>query len=153
MFVARSPRVRLLNRQRRLKVDTPVIKELALRVLEGEGADPRCQVEVVLLRDTPMAQLNRRYRQRAGPTDVLSFPIDPDAWPPDEPPLLGTVVVSTDRAADQAAARGHAPADEIRRLVAHGLLHLLGYRDDAPRDRARMRRRENRYLSHPTERR
>jgi len=93
-----------------------------------------------------MADLNERYRDRRGPTDVLSFPAATEGWPPEEPPMLGSVVVSVDRAVVQAGERSLAVRDEIGRLVAHGLLHLLGYRDDTSSGRRRMRRREDRYL-------
>lgn len=142
--------MRLQNRQRKLKVDRAVIGRLVDRVLEGERANGDAFVEVVLLRDPPVAELNRRYRNREGPTDVLSFPTDPVGWPREEPRPLGTVVVSVDRACKQASERGLAVHDEILRLVTHGILHLLGYDDGDARGRERMRRRENRYLTPPT---
>jgi len=100
-----------------------------------------------------MAELNARYRDRSGPTDVLSFPTDDEGWPAEEPPLLGMVIVSVDRAWDQATERGLAVEEETRRLVAHGALHLLGYGDTTSRERSRMRRREDHYLRPRTERR
>jgi probable rRNA maturation factor len=145
--VARPQRVRLLNRQRRLKLDAAALRALAERVLDGEGADPNAAVEVVLVRDEAIRALNAAYLGQPVPTDVLAFPADADGWPAGETPLLGSVVVSTDRAVAQAAERGLRPAHELGRLVAHGVLHLLGYRDAAPRERARMRRREDRYLA------
>lgn len=145
--MARARRVRLQNRQRRLKVDADRIRRLAGAVLTGEGAPESTQVEVVLLRDAPIAVLNATYRKRTGPTDVLSFPMDDSAWPPDEPPLLGTVVISVDRALAQATERRLAPHEEIERLLVHGLLHLLGHTHTAARERGRMRRRETHYLT------
>ncbi|MBD3236985.1 MAG: rRNA maturation RNase YbeY [Candidatus Eisenbacteria bacterium] len=144
--VAEPQRVRLLNRQRRLKVDRAPLCALADDVLRGEGVAAQTEVTVVLVRDGAMAELNARFRDRPRTTDVLAFPTDSSAWPEEMPSLLGEVVVSTDRAAAQAAERGIAPARELARLVVHGLLHLLGYDDQTPRDRARMRRREDRYL-------
>ena len=141
-----SRRVRVQNRQRRLSVDSRALARAMRRVLDGEGADPTAQLGLVLLRDGPMATLNARYRDRAGPTDVLSFPGDPEGWPEEEPPWLGEVVVSVDRALAQAGERRLPVAEELARLCVHGVLHLLGYRDDTPAARARMRRREARYL-------
>lgn len=145
--MAKHRRVRLQNRQRKLKVDSDQIRRLAGEILTGEDASVGSQVEIVLVRDAAIAALNAAYRERSGPTDVLSFPMDVSAWPPGEPPLLGTVIISVDRAIAQAAERDLAPADEIARLLAHGMLHLLGYAHAASRDRARMRRREDRYLT------
>ena len=147
--MARQPRVRLLNRQRRLKVDADDIRAVVARVLDLEDADPRVVVEVVFLRDSAIAELNVRYRGRGGATDVLSFPVEASGWPAEEPPLLGAVVISTDRAAEQAVERDLPVGLELRRLVVHGVLHLLGYGDETPRERVRMRRRESRYVKDP----
>jgi len=139
-------RVRMQNRQRRLKVDRASLCRLLARVLDDEGVDRARMLEVALLRDARVAELNARYRGRCGPTDVLAFPVDARGWPREEPRPLGEVVVSVDRACAQAAERRIAAGDELARLLVHGLLHLLGYRDGAANERARMRRRENRHL-------
>jgi len=143
--MARPPRVHIQNRQRSLKTDAREIRALVTRVLEGESAGVGL-VGVVMLRDAAMAELNARYRGRPGPTDVLSFPAGTAGWPAEEPAWLGEVVVSVDRARAQAAERRRRVRDELRRLIVHGVLHLCGYRDDLPRQRVRMRRREDHYL-------
>lgn len=145
--MARQDRVRLLNRQRRLKLDSAELRSIAHQVLSAEGADPGLAVELVLVRDEAIQALNAAYLGRCVPTDVLAFPADRAAWPARETPLLGSVVVSVDAAVRQADERALPVGLELRRLVAHGVLHLLGYRDDGPRERARMRRRENLYLN------
>ena len=142
-------RVILVNRQRKLKVNSPAIRQLATSLLEGEGIDEDCAVEIVFLRDSPMADLNASFRQRSGPTDVLSFAADLAGWPTDEPKLLGTVVISVDRASAQAVERDLPIDEEIERLVVHGLLHLCGFTHDEKSDSARMSRRERLYLNIP----
>lgn len=146
-------RVILVNRQRKLKVDSDAVRALVQKVLSGEVDDADSQVEIVFLRDAPMAELNRAYRDKVGPTDVLSFVVDTDTdgWPEQEMKMLGTVIVSVDRAAVQAAERDLLVNDEIQRLVAHGLLHLTGYDHADKAGAARMRRREDRYLKTATE--
>ncbi len=144
--MARRARVRLLNRQRKLRLDGAALRTMAERILDEEGTDPGASVEIVFVRDAAIARLNEAYRGRPGATDVLSFPTDVSAWPDGETPLLGSVVVSVDRAEAQAQERSLVLDEEIRRLAAHGLLHLLGYDDQTPRERATMRRRERRYL-------
>ncbi len=139
-------RVMLVNRQRKLKVDSAAVRELSSDLLVAENIANELAVEIVFLRDEPMAQLNESYRQRPGSTDVLSFITDRTGWPDDEPGLLGTVLVSVDRAADQAAERGLSVDEEIERLIVHGLLHLCGYTHGTKSDRARMARRERKYL-------
>jgi len=92
-------------------------------------------LSVLLCSDDVIAELNGQYRGKSGPTDVLSFgmsgePADGGAAPeaplrePDEPEVLGDVVISVPAAARQAAG---SLRDEVTRLLAHGLLHLLGW--------------------------
>ena len=78
------------------------------------------QLSLTLCDDAFIHALNREYRSVDRPTDVLSFPLDDDV-------LLGDVVISLDTAAAQAAQRGHELRDELRVLLVHGLLHVLGY--------------------------
>jgi probable rRNA maturation factor len=82
-----------------------------------------------------MRRLNRDWRGMDGPTDVLSFPFESRSPRRRLPPgaFLGDLVISVPCAARQARRRGHATAREVQILLAHGLLHLLGYdheRDD-----------------------
>lgn len=87
-------------------------------VLEAE--DCSRSVNIVLTDDESIIRLNRRFRGTDGPTDVLAFPFK-------EPDFLGEVYVSLDQARSQANQYGCSIEEEIKRLVLHGLLHLLGY--------------------------
>ncbi len=87
--------------------------------------------------DRELQRLNRQFLNKDYPTDVLSFPSPgPDGF-------LGEIAISADRAAGQARARGHSTDAEIRILMLHGVLHLLGM--DHERDRGAMARAERRY--------
>ena len=86
--------------------------------------------------DDDLRRLHREFLGKDSPTDVLSFPSG------DEAGLLGDLAISLDRARAQAAERNHSLADEVRILMLHGLLHLLGY--DHETDCGEMRRLENR---------
>ena len=87
--------------------------------------------------DRELRRLNRQFLGKDEPADVLSFPEPgPDGF-------LGEMAISVDRARDQARARGHSLEDEIRILMLHGLLHLLGM--DHAADRGRMARAEKRW--------
>jgi rRNA maturation RNase YbeY len=97
--------------------------EALLAALELEEAE----LSVVFCSDARMADLNASWRGVEGPTDVLSFPQD-DAQ------LLGDLVISLDTADRQAKERCHGLQDELRILLLHGLLHLLGF--DHERDPA-----------------
>jgi probable rRNA maturation factor len=82
-------------------------------------------VNVVFVTDRQIHVLNRKYLKRDRPTNVISFNCN-DPCIPGEPRLLGEVYVSRDRARVQAREYGVSYASELRRLVLHGLLHLLG---------------------------
>jgi probable rRNA maturation factor len=87
------------------------------------------EVTIVLADDGLLRRLNRQFRGLDKPTNVLSFSLDePDSRAaPDLPRLLGDVVLARETVLREAAEQGKAPADHLRHLVVHGLLHLLGY--------------------------
>jgi probable rRNA maturation factor len=113
------------------------IRAQAAEVLRGEGRAGRVDVAVVC--DREIAALNRRFLRRAGPTDVLSFPLGGPGG------HLGDVVVSGETARREAARRGVPARAELHLYVVHGVLHLLGYDDRAPGPRRRMIAAEERY--------
>lgn len=90
-----------------------------------------------------MRALNRRYRHKNRPTDVLSFPSG-SYGSHSALRVLGDIVIATGVARRQARGAGHSYGAELRVLALHGLLHLLGYDHERPRDRARMERIERR---------
>jgi len=100
-------------------------------------APPRARgsVTIALVPDARVQALNREFRNKDTPTDVLSFPAG-------EPGQLGDVVIAVGVALRQAKAAGHALGTELRVLALHGLLHLLGY--DHEQDDGRMERLERR---------
>lgn len=88
------------------------------------------ELSVALVGDPVMRDLNRDYRGKNRPTDVLAFAMsegEPLATGKGEPEILGDVVISIDTAEKQAARAGRTLLDELTMLLAHGLLHLLGY--------------------------
>ena len=105
----------------------------------------RGEVAVALVTDAHIRKLNRQYRRLDAPTDVLSFPSDPDTRAGARSPTpLGDIVIATGVARRQAREAGHAYETELRVLALHGLLHLLGYDHDTPDDAGRMARAEAR---------
>ena len=94
------------------------------------------------------AELNQRYRGKAGPTNVLSFPCNAD-WPlPDEQPRpLGDVVICAERVRQEAEVQDKPLAAHWAHLVIHGTLHLLGYSHDRERPRRSMEAIERRLLA------
>jgi probable rRNA maturation factor len=95
------------------------------------------EVSILLTTSAAMQELNRSFRRKNQPTDVLSFP----AFNlPGEPPLAGDLAISLDIAAHQALELGHPLATEVKILLLHGLLHLAGF--DHEQDSGQMARRE-----------
>lgn len=152
-----------------------VLARAAATALDAAGAPRPASLGLILSGDAELAELNEAHMGKHGPTDVLSFPLlPPDAYPPhagkvaDEvaapgeafalPPgvrtHLGDIVVSVERAVDQAAAgRGGQTGDvrwdardELRLLLTHGVLHVCGWDHVEPDEEAAMRAQERSLL-------
>jgi probable rRNA maturation factor len=97
------------------------------------------ELSLALVTDPEIHVLNRQYREKDKPTDVLSFPLADKL----QPSLLGDVVISVETAARQAQRRGHSLREELQILLIHGVLHLLSYDHEISRSEAiRMHRKE-----------
>ncbi len=108
------------------------------RVVTGENK--RVSVSIVFTDDRFIKNMNKRYLKHDRVTDVISFPLG------DEAGVNGEVYVNLDQAKRQAREYGVTFREEVRRLVIHGTLHLLGYRDSSASLKSKMRRREDFYL-------
>jgi len=163
---------------RRPIATAPLARAMAA-ALVAAGAPEPASIGLILADDPELAALNETHLGHDGPTDVLSFPLlPPEAFPPHDGDLdrdpsprpgdpasfagppgrrvhLGDVVVSVERAAEQAAAgRGGqtgdvrwSTADELRLLVTHGALHVCGWDHDEPGEERAMRELEQRLLA------
>ena len=157
-------------------VPVAVLARAMARAAAAAGAPSPASIGLILSDDSELASLNAAHLGKAGPTDVLSFPLlPPDAFPPHAgaaapatgssrvpvfphaagpPPDLGDVVISVERAIGQAEeGRGGqtgdvrwAAADELRLLATHGTLHLCGWDHAEPAEEAAMRAIEARLL-------
>jgi probable rRNA maturation factor len=109
-------------------------------------------VSLLLCDDSAIRALNREYRDKDEPTDVLSFPQEegppmPLGFADEEiPHTLGDVILSVDTARRQAGEHGRTLQEEVEALLTHGVLHLLGYDHEEPDEREVMRARENEFL-------
>jgi probable rRNA maturation factor len=126
------PTVVLSDRQE-LPADHRALVDLAQRTLSAEGAGP-VELSVSLVDTEEMSGLHRRFLGEPGATDVLSFTMDEEG-------LLGDVVICPAVAASQSE---DAEA-ELRLLLVHGILHLLGYDHQEEPDRREMWERQERY--------
>ncbi|MEN3315019.1 MAG: putative rRNA maturation factor [Acidimicrobiaceae bacterium] len=126
-------------------VDTLGLVRLAKAVLAAQGVKSDSELSMLFVDEAAMAELNKRFLGKDGPTDVLAFPIDdddvveggrsPDSLGPgpgvdpessDPPNLLGDVVVCPAVAARNAPEHAGTYDDEMKLLVVHGILHILG---------------------------
>jgi probable rRNA maturation factor len=132
------PRVLVSDRQSD-PVDRDGLVELARSTLEAEG-EARSELSVSFVTAEEMADLHRIYLAEEGPTDVLSFPLDEIGE--DGLRVLGDVVIAPAVAATN---RPEDPAAELRLLLVHGILHLLGHDHEDEEDRAAMWAKQERY--------
>lgn len=95
--------------------------------------ESNAELSVSLVTDHEIQRLNRKYRGKDIPTDVLSFSMR-EGQAIGQPGQLGDIVISVDTAARQAESLGHSLADEIDELLLHGLLHLQGYDHEKGRE-------------------
>jgi probable rRNA maturation factor len=125
--------IEVVNRQRRLKVETQAWVDFAARALEAMGKSGS-SATIAFVSDKTIRKLNQQFRGVDKATDVLSFPDDAaDA-------NLGDIAVSVETAAMQAKENGLSFNGEISQLILHGLLHLSGY--DHETDNGEMNRLE-----------
>ena len=137
--------VTVVSRRRMRGVRAADVRRDAMRLLDLLGAD--AELSIVLVDDAEIRRLNARYRHIDRPTDVLAFAMREGDGATLHAALLGDVVISLDTAARQASARAVAVADEVRLLLAHGILHLLGYdHERSPADARRMFRKQRAIL-------
>lgn len=116
------------------------VREVVEAVLAGEGRSAR--VSVTFVGRDGMRRLNRDYKDRDAPTDVLAFPLDGPGG------LVGDIYLCPWVARREAAARRVPVRRELIRLVIHGTLHVLGHDhpENGQRERSRMWRRQERYV-------
>lgn len=105
-------------------------------------------VTCILTDDDHIHQLNRDYRGKDMPTDVLSFELSDTIHP--TAPILGEIYISLDRASLQAQEAGRSLHDEVLHLAVHGTLHLLGFEHETDAGHLNMVAEENHYLSQQT---
>jgi probable rRNA maturation factor len=150
-----------------IPISVAALARAVAAALEAVAAPRPASIGLILSDDTELTDLNATHMGKTGPTDVLSFPLLPPAAfaagaaEPDQPRPpgsrlhLGDIVVSVERARDQAeAGRGGqtgdvrwSAADELRLLVTHGTLHICGWDHAEPDDEAAMRALERRLLA------
>lgn len=118
-------------------VEPSLLENAVLATLGYTDTSSDVDLSIVLTDDNQLRQLNLQFLGVDAPTDVLAFPsgeTDPDSGTH----YLGDVIVSYPRAKAQASAAGHALERELKLLVVHGVLHLLGYDHGEEQQKAEM---------------
>lgn len=122
------------------------LNALIRKVLELANVSPESDLSLIFTTDVEIQRLNRQYLETDAPTDVLSFTMDFDN-PETGAPYLGDIVISVPTAARQAETGGHPLIEEIKLLVVHGVLHLLGHDHGEPDEKTAMWQIQEKILS------
>nr|MDH3136032.1 rRNA maturation RNase YbeY [Bacillus velezensis] len=109
------------------------VEKLLQFAAEKEGVQDQAEVSVTIVTNEEIREINRDYREKDTPTDVISFALEEEGEDEveivgaDMPPVLGDIIISADRTKEQAEEYGHSFMRELGFLAVHGFLHLLGY--------------------------
>ena len=118
-----------------------LIEKVIRKTLEEKQIQQEGEVSIALVDNDYIQQLNKDYRQKDCPTDVLSFPMDGVEAGEGEYLLLGDIIISLEKAQEQAKDYGHTLERELGFLTVHGMLHLLG-QDHQEEEEARLMEQE-----------
>jgi probable rRNA maturation factor len=129
--------VDIVSRVRGRKLPLRRIQRTAAKILDFVD-ESESELSLALVDNDAIARLNKKYRHKPRATDVLSFQVETPAN--GGPRLLGDVVISIDKAREQAKTGGWTLIQEIDRLLIHGILHLLGYDHERSPKEARVMR-------------
>ncbi|MEG7333414.1 rRNA maturation RNase YbeY [Bacillus subtilis] len=109
------------------------VEHLLQFAAEREGVQDQAEVSVTIVTNEDIQQINKEYRGKDAPTDVISFALEEEGEGEVEilgaemPPVLGDIIISADRTREQAEEYNHSFKRELGFLAVHGFLHLLGY--------------------------
>ena len=116
---------------------TEYVREAVSAALKAEKKPQECEINVIFTSDRNIRELNRRYREVDRVTDILCFPYSA------KPPFRCDIFISLEASFRQAGEFRHSHRHEITFLVIHGILHLVGWRDNTDALRGRMLRRQS----------
>ena len=142
-------KVIITDRQKKVRIPTGLrmqIRRACIAVLREEKVEGDSEVSVSFVDNKEIQKLNKEFRDIDAATDVLSFPLGEngvyDVNPDTGAKLLGDIVISMERAQEQAIEYGHSLEREVCYLTVHSMLHLLGYDHMEPQEKAEMRMKE-----------
>ena len=142
-------KVVITNKQKAVKIPTGIrmlVRRCCNAVLKLENFEGPAEISVTFTDNAGIRELNKQYRDKDIDTDVLSFPMGEngvyDIDMETGAKILGDVVISMEKARDQAERFGHSFQREVGYLTAHSVLHLLGYDHEEKLEKVRMREKE-----------
>jgi probable rRNA maturation factor len=139
-----------------MELDSGWMQNVIEAVLMADNAPPNVEISLLITSQERIQELNRDYRGKDQPTDVLSFSMseqkggdEPVAFigPPDGLIHLGEVIIAYPQALIQAAESGHSIKKELATLIIHGVLHIQGYDHEKPEMEPAMKAKESQLLS------
>ena len=128
--------VQIDNRQTNHRIPKKRIRQTAIAILNALGC-PDAELSILIVDDQQIAQFNRDYLNRNGPTNVIAFPMRAGRFADITPNLLGDVVISAETAHREAQSAGLSMQDRFDQLLIHGILHLCGYDHENTKSEAR----------------
>ncbi|WP_035238731.1 rRNA maturation RNase YbeY [Desulfobacter vibrioformis] len=128
-------RILIDNHQEERLPTAPLYKKTE-QILNALGCDNH-ELSIVITDDAQVRDLNRTYRGKDAPTNVLSFPMQEGEFSDITPGLLGDVVISLDTARAEALEAGISTDERMSQLLIHGILHLMGFDHELGEDQTR----------------
>jgi len=125
----------ILENETEFKIEDKILQRLKSIASKFTSKD----IELVITTNESIQKLNKEFRKIDAPTDVISFPLENIPHSP-----LGSIIISVDKAKEEAEKLKHSVEEEITLLFIHGLLHLLGY--DHEKDNGEMREKEKKII-------
>ena len=116
----------IADRQDRHRIDHEKIEKKAKIILDALGS-PDAELSILIVSDQEMAELNKKYLSRTGPTNVIAFPMHEGPLGDLTPNLLGDIVISLDAAAREGQDAAITMESRFDQLLVHGILHLFGF--------------------------
>lgn len=133
-------KITIRNLQSRVPVNSRKVAKAVRKVLSSEGIRKSGEITLSFVNDRQIQRLNLKYLGKNNPTDVIAFDV---AEPESADKIFADIVISAERAVDNAGIFRTAPLYELYLYVIHGVLHILGYDDRNKKDSLAMRRKES----------
>ncbi|MCF8095899.1 MAG: rRNA maturation RNase YbeY [Desulfobacteraceae bacterium] len=128
------------------------MRETARELLKALGKT-EAELSLLIVDDEQIAEINKTYLDRTGPTNVIAFPMGDSGFTGEHPELLGDVVVSVETADREASDAGYDMEERFTELLIHGILHLLGYDHETnEQDAKKMAEKSQELMAHVKER-